>query len=654
MPQDRIVIVALLANEDARRNAKKYLATVTPASFPVILLVEGQELEARDRQRLDNAQHAALLAPAASIAKGWLDELLVITEQYPDSVVVPGSPNVNGPQRMVLAEHQSVRLPKDQGPYAMNIRKHFANITQPIHYATDLVACARGSLVREALDTGGTTSREAFSALYRDRPLLLAQGAAVFSSEVKSQLIPGAPITSPLVSLCMIVKDEEEVIADALDSALGLADEVIVYDTGSTDETVAIATRHGARVIQGQWLDDFAWARNQTLQYATGMWILWIDADERVRGDKEALRVRLEDPMAPYESYSIRIENMTGGGLTSFNHYANRVFRRKDCFWRGAIHETVWYRDERRSGLSCRLSEIHLEHLGYLDNTMVDKNKADRNIRISESNQSAASPEEAAMHEARSLTMTGKFDQAIELLETQVIHGNVPSMERLAILILGVWYRAVGRYDEAETIIERYEEQGYHPAFAHNERAQLAFAQEDYARALSYADLVTEFVADRDGLTVVPDSLFGLKARCLAKLGRPSEAARLVIEGLTRGVMDVHLGELLDFMNQGQVSMSELADALPSDKEQLVIAQLLQINPSIADNILVELHALRPDDRTLLAGASLVSRHLDSKRSRYWSELIVEHGLNSPLSHHLPTASNASAEPPAIHDTAIA
>ena len=222
MPQDRIVIVALLANEDARRNAKKYLATVTPASFPVILLVEGQELEARDRQRLDHAQHAALLAPVASIAKGWLDELLVIVKQYPDSVVVPGSPNVNGPQRMILEEHQSVRNLKDQGPYAVNIRKHFANITQPIHYATDLVACARGSWVREALDTGGTTSREAFSTLYRDRPLLLAQGAAVFSSEVKSQLIPGAPITSPLVSLCMIVKDEEEVIADALDSALGI------------------------------------------------------------------------------------------------------------------------------------------------------------------------------------------------------------------------------------------------------------------------------------------------------------------------------------------------------------------------------------------------------------------------------------------------
>ncbi|MHB1733760.1 MAG: tetratricopeptide repeat-containing glycosyltransferase family 2 protein [Ferrimicrobium acidiphilum] len=632
MPQDRIVIVALLANEDARRNAKKYLATVTPASFPVILLVEEQELEARDRQRLDHAQHAALLAPAASITKGWLDELLVIAKQYPDSVVVPGSPNVNGPQRMILEEHQSVRNLKDQGPYAVNIRKHFANITQPIHYATDLVACSRGAWVCEALDTGGTSSREAFSALYRDRPLLLAQGAAVFSSEIKSQLIPGAPMASPLVSLCMIVKDEERLIADALDSARGLADEVIVYDTGSTDDTVAIATKHGARVIQGQWRDDFAWARNQTLEYATGMWIFWIDADERVSGDKEALRVRLEDPLAPYEAYSVRIDNATGGGLTSSQHFANRIFRRKDCFWRGAIHETVWYRDERRTALSCRLPEIHLEHLGYLDTTMAHKNKADRNIRISEGNQSAASPEEAAMHEARSLMMANRLEEAIALVETQVIDGDSRAMRRLGVLALGSWYRTVGRYDDAEAAIERYEEEGYDPSFAHNERAQLTFEQKDYAKALAYAELVTDFVADYEGLTVAPDSLIGLKARCLAKLDRPGEAARLVIDGLARGVMDLHLGELLDFMDHGQVPMSELADALPNDKEQLVVAQLLQLNPTIADSILVELCTLRPDDRTLLAAASLVTRHLDDERRHYWLGVLAEYGLEGYLS----------------------
>jgi hypothetical protein len=98
--------------------------------------------------------------------------------------------------------------------------------------------------------------------------------------------------------------------------------------------------------------------------------------------------------------------------------------------------------------------------------------------------------------------------------------------------------------------------------------------------------------------------------------------------------MDIHLGELLDFMDQGQVPMSELADALPSDKEQLVVAQLLQLHPVIADSILVELHALRPDDRTLLAAASLVAGHLDSDRRDYWSETLIKDGLSSSLLPH--------------------
>lgn len=629
MPQDRMVVVALLTDESARRNAKRYIATVTPASFPVILLVEGQQLEDRDRARLDNAKHAALLDPAASISRGWLDELIVIAEQHPDSVVVPGSPNVNGPQRLMLEEKQSVRYPHEQGPYAVNIRKHFANIIQPIHYAVNLAACARGSWIREALEAGGTTSCDVFTTLYRNRPLLLAQGAAIFSSEVKSQLIPGVPITSPLVSLCMIVKDEEDSIGDAIDSAQGLADEVIVYDTGSTDDTVAIAIKHGARVVQGEWRDDFAWARNQTLQYATGMWILWIDADERVCGNKEALRIRLEDPMAAYESYSIRIKNITGGGLTSFDHHANRVFKRKDCFWRGALHETVWHRDELRSGHAISAPEIYLEHFGYLDSALAKKNKADRNIRISGGNLSAASAEEGALHEARSLTMAGKYNEAIELLETTVLGGDSPSAKRLAVLALGSWYPAIGRYDDAKEMIGRYEEQGYHPSFANNEYAKLAFAQEKYAEALAYAELVTETVVDYDGLTVSPDGLIGLKARCLVHLGYPDEAARLVIEGLSRKVMDVHLKELLEYMDQGHVPMSELADALPNDKEQLVVAQLLQIEPTVADNILVELRMTRPDDRTLLAAASLVSRRLSDERRQYWSDVLAEYGLNS-------------------------
>ena len=71
------------------------------------------------------------------------------------------------------------------------------------------------------------------------------------------------------VSLCMIVKNEEDVLARCLQSAAGVADEIIVVDTGSTDRTKEIARREGAKVFDYPWADDFAAARNYSFDQAT-------------------------------------------------------------------------------------------------------------------------------------------------------------------------------------------------------------------------------------------------------------------------------------------------------------------------------------------------------------------------------------------------
>ena len=95
---------------------------------------------------------------------------------------------------------------------------------------------------------------------------------------------PGAPAPvgdQVLLSACLIVKDEEKALPECLASLDRLVDEVVVYDTGSTDATVELARRAGARVIEGYWDDDFGRARNASLEQCRGEWILWIDADER-------------------------------------------------------------------------------------------------------------------------------------------------------------------------------------------------------------------------------------------------------------------------------------------------------------------------------------------------------------------------------------
>ncbi|RLB04217.1 MAG: glycosyltransferase, partial [Deltaproteobacteria bacterium] len=86
--------------------------------------------------------------------------------------------------------------------------------------------------------------------------------------------------TTPRLSVCMIVKNEEKMLPKCLESIREVADEIIIVDTGSTDNTVAIAESFGAKVYFHPWEKDFSKHRNQSLSYATGDWILQIDADE--------------------------------------------------------------------------------------------------------------------------------------------------------------------------------------------------------------------------------------------------------------------------------------------------------------------------------------------------------------------------------------
>ena len=85
-----------------------------------------------------------------------------------------------------------------------------------------------------------------------------------------------------MLSVCMIVKDEADKLPLILGDIRGVADEIIVVDTGSTDETIEIAKSAGAQVFDFPWCDDFSAARNYSLDQATGDMVLWLDADDRI------------------------------------------------------------------------------------------------------------------------------------------------------------------------------------------------------------------------------------------------------------------------------------------------------------------------------------------------------------------------------------
>jgi glycosyltransferase involved in cell wall biosynthesis len=141
-----------------------------------------------------------------------------------------------------------------------------------------------------------------------------------------------------LLSAAIIVRDEAEHLDTCLSSLAGLVDEIVVVDTGSSDESVDVARRHGAVVGHEPWQGDFATPRNRSLELASGEWILYIDADERVRpGDHAALRAHLA---ADTEHVSFRVRFVPRLHWTPYREF--RLWRhRADIRFSGAIHETM-------------------------------------------------------------------------------------------------------------------------------------------------------------------------------------------------------------------------------------------------------------------------------------------------------------------------
>jgi glycosyltransferase involved in cell wall biosynthesis len=95
------------------------------------------------------------------------------------------------------------------------------------------------------------------------------------------------------LSVCLIVRDEAENLPACLASVAGLEAEVIVVDTGSTDNTREVAERCGAKVYGFAWQDSFAAARHESLRHATGRWVPWLDADDRIEEENRARLCRL-------------------------------------------------------------------------------------------------------------------------------------------------------------------------------------------------------------------------------------------------------------------------------------------------------------------------------------------------------------------------
>jgi glycosyltransferase involved in cell wall biosynthesis len=335
---------------------------------------------------------------------------------------------------------------------------------------------------------------------------------------------------SVLLSAALIVRDEASVLDGCLASIRPVVDEIVVVDTGSADCSVEIAMRYGARVIHHPWRDDFAEARNVGLDAAAGEWILYIDADERLRGGDRGSVERLL-----IGSPAVAFRLLLRPDLRSTPYREHRLWRHDPRVrFRGRIHEKVTpaiAACAQAQGQPIGDCDLLLEHLGY-EGDQAHKHR--RNLPLLRAELSREPNNLFNRHHlARVLDGLGEHEEAGRVLSDAVEVARARRGDQLGVLVFTdlVRFRRQREEDVEELLAEARARYPDNKLLWWVEAAALISARR-YGESLQLLDrLLAVDLAALPGQGPAYDArIFGefaheARGACLFQLGRYAESA---------------------------------------------------------------------------------------------------------------------------------
>lgn len=343
------------------------------------------------------------------------------------------------------------------------------------------------------------------------------------------------------LSLCMIVKNEEKELPLCVNSVKPVLDEIIIVDTGSADNTKEVARQLGARVFDFPWVDDFSAARNHSILRATGDYILWLDADDRV-DEGEVEKIRLLKRIFPWKknkAYYLTVNSQSpADGETHF--YQLRIFPNvAGARFEGRVHEQVFYR-LKDLGIESVQTDIMIRHTGYRDEATI-RQKSERNLKIIQ-NELEGDPQNLVLHynAARTLSGIGRLAEAIEHTEKILGNERIQEKERQffleASILTGKYYADLGRYDRAEAIFQDLARQFPENGLVHFGLGESLYKLKNYAGAIEALQQSLRFPIE---INMFPVNLGKLKyyqlhilGECYRETGQEESAREMLSRSL--------------------------------------------------------------------------------------------------------------------------